>query len=142
METLTQMGIAQSVKSSVTPCTLQQLYAQMDSPQTAKICAEIAEDLEKVKRGEISRETFETLKRDKKKQLPVLTPHATFSDGLRSNKTAQPSGLSMYDIDHIPNPRLYFETKVRNRLSELGIVMATKRPPQKACASSSRCPKE
>ena len=128
MNNTTQMGFAQSVRSSVTPCTLEILYAQMDSPQTAKICAEIAEALEKVKRGEMTREAFETLKRDKKKQLPVLTPHATFADGLRSNKTAQPSGLSMYDIDHIPNPRLYFETKVRNRLSELGIVLAHKTP--------------
>ena len=118
------MGIAQSVKSSVTPCTLETLYAQMDSPQTAKICAEIAEALEKTKRGEMSREDFETLKRDKKKLLPVLTPHATFSDGQRQNKTAIPSGLSMYDIDHIQNPYQYFQSQVRNRCAELGIVVA------------------
>jgi hypothetical protein len=118
------MGIAQNVKSSVNPCTIEALYAAMDAPQTAQICAEIEDALEQVRRGEMSREDFETLKRDKKKQLPVLTPHATFSDGVRQNKTAVPSGLSMYDIDHISNPVGYFNTMVKERCAELGVVMA------------------
>ena len=120
----TAMGIAQNVKSSVIPCTLQALYEAMGAPQTAQICAEIEDALEQVRRGEMSREDFETLKRDKKKQLPVLTPHATFTDGVRQNKTAVPSGLSMYDIDHIPDPVGYFNTMVKDRLAELGVVMA------------------
>ena len=120
----TAMGIAQNVKSSVNPCTIEALYAAMDAPQTAQICAEIEDALEQVRSGEMSREDFETLKRDKKKQLPVLTPHATFSDGVRQNKTAVPSGLSMYDIDHIPNPVGYFNTMVKERCAELGVVMA------------------
>ena len=120
----TAMGIAQNVKSSVNPCTLQALYAAMDAPKTAQICAEIEDALEQVRRGEMSREDFETLKRDKKKLLPVLTPHATFTDGVRQNKTAVPSGLSMYDIDHIPDPVGYFNTMVKDRLAELGVVMA------------------
>ena len=129
METrTTMMGIAQNVKSSVNPCTLQALYAAMDAPQTAQICAEIEDALEQVRRGEMSREDFETLKRDKKKLLPVLTPHATFTDGVRQNKTAVPSGLSMYDIDHIPNPVGYFNTMVKDRCAELGIVMAHQTP--------------
>lgn len=120
----TAMGIALNVKSSVNPCTIEALYAAMDAPQTAQICAEIEDALEQVRRGEMSREDFETLKRDKKKQLPVLTPHATFTDGVRQNKTAVPSGLSMYDIDHIPNPVGYFNTMVKDRCAELGVVMA------------------
>lgn len=118
------MGIALNVKSSVNPCTLQALYAAMDSPQTAQICAEIEDALEQVRRGEMSREDFETLKRERKKLLPVLTPHATFTDGVRQNKSAVPSGLSMYDIDHISNPVGYFNTMVRDRCAELGIIMA------------------
>ena len=120
----TAMGIALNVKSSVNPCTLEALYAAMDNPAVARVCAEIEDALEQVRRGEMSREDFETLKRDKKKQLPVLTPHATFSDGVRQNKTAVPSGLSMYDIDHIPNPVGYFNTMVKDRCAELGVVMA------------------
>ncbi len=118
------MGFSPSVKSSVTPCTLENLYAAMDSETTAKICADIEDALERVKRGEMSREDFETYKRDKKQQLMVLTPHATFTDGVRQNKSAVPSGLSMYDIDHISDPRGYFNNLVKDRCAELGIVMA------------------
>ncbi len=121
---ITLMGFAQSVKSSVTPCTLENLYAAMDAEVTNHVCADIEDALEKVKRGEMSREDFETFKREKKKELMVLTPHATYSDGLRSNKSALPSGLSMYDVDHIPDPRGYFQTLVKDRCGELGIVMA------------------
>ena len=124
----TMMGFAQSVKSSVTPCTLENLYAAMDAETTAKICADIEDALEQVKRGEMCREDFETYKRDKKQQLMVLTPHATFTDGVRQNKSAVPSGLSMYDIDHISDPCGYFNTMVRERCAELGIVMAHKTP--------------
>ena len=123
-EKITQMGFAQSVKSSVTPCTLKNLYAAMDAEVTNHVCADIEDALEKVKRGEMSREDFESYKREKKKELMVLTPHATYSDGQRSNKSAQPSGLSMYDVDHIPDPRGYFQTLVKDRCGELGIVMA------------------
>ena len=123
-EMITLIGFAQSVKSSVTPCTLENLYAAMDAEVTNHVCADIEDALEKVKRGEMSREEFETFKREKKKELMVLTPHATYSDGLRSNKSALPSGLSMYDVDHIPDPRGYFQTLVKDRCGELGIVMA------------------
>ena len=126
--TTTMMGFGPSVKSSVTPCTIENLYAAMDSEMTAKICADIEDALERVKRGEMSREDFETYKRDKKQQLMVLTPHATFTDGVRQNKSAVPSGLSMYDIDHISDPCGYFNTMVRERCAELGIVMAHKTP--------------
>ena len=118
------MGFAPNVKSSVTTCTIENLYAAMDAEKTAHICAEIEDALESVKRGEMAREDFETYKRDKKKELMVLTPHATFSDGVRQNKTAVPSGLSMYDVDHIADPRGYFNTLVKDRCRELGIVMA------------------
>ena len=122
--TTTMMGFSPSVKSSVTPCTLENLYAAMDSEKTAKICADIEDALEQVKRGEMCREDFEVYKRDRKQQLMVLTPHATFTDGVRQNKSAVPSGLSMYDIDHISDPCGYFNTMVRERCAELGIVMA------------------
>ncbi len=118
------MGFAPNVKSSVTTCTIENLYAAMDAEVTNRVCAEIEDALESVKRGEMAREDFETYKRDKKKELMVLTPHATFSDGQRQNKTAVPSGLSMYDVDHIPDPRGYFNALVSDRCRELGIVMA------------------
>ena len=72
MEKITMMGFAPNVKSSVTTCTIENLYAAMDAEKTAHICAEIEDALESVKRGEMSREDFETYKRDKrtKRQCP------------------------------------------------------------------------
>ena len=45
------MGFAPNVKSSVTTCTIENLYAAMDAEKTAHICAEIEDALERVKRG-------------------------------------------------------------------------------------------
>ncbi len=99
-------GISQNVKSRlVRVCTAALFREAVDSPQTARVCAEIADALEAVKRGELSREEFETLKADRKRLLPVLTPHATFTQGRRVNTDAVPSGLCMLDVDHLPDAR-------------------------------------
>ena len=88
------------------------------------MCAEIEDALERVKRGEMSREDFETFKAEQKKRLAIFTPHATFPKGRRVNEDAVPSGLSMYDVDHIPDPRGYFQSMIGDRAGELGIVLA------------------
>ncbi|MDE6688787.1 MAG: VirE protein, partial [Prevotella sp.] len=87
-------GIALSVKSRVRECTPALLRQVLDSEQTARVCAEIADALEQVKRGEMAREDFETFKSERKRQLAILTPHATFPQGRRCNGEAVPSGLS------------------------------------------------
>ena len=117
-------GYSHSFKDRVQKCTPELFYQALDSEGTAKVCAEIADALESVKRGEMSREDFEEYKNNRKKELPVLTPHATFLFGRRKNEGATPSGLSMYDIDHIPDPKGYFRTMIAERVGELGIVLA------------------
>ena len=117
-------GYSHSFRGRVQKCTPQLFYQALDNKNTALICAEIEDALEKVKRGEMSREDFEEYKSERKKQLPVLTPHATFLFGRRKNEGATPSGLSMYDIDHIPDPKGYFRTMIAERVGELGIVLA------------------
>ena len=100
-------GIALSVRSRVRECTPALFNQVVDSEQTARACAEIEDALEKVKRGELSREDFEAFKAEQKKRLAIFTPHAMFPKGRRVNKDAVPSGLSMYDVDHIsltPSP--------------------------------------
>ena len=112
-------GYSHSFKDRVQKCTPQLLYQALDSEGTAKVCAEIADALESVKRGEMSREDFEEYKNNRKKELPVLTPHATFLFGRRKNEGATPSGLSMYDVDHIsltPNPSPKGEGSIYQRL--------------------------
>ena len=110
--------------SKVEPCTVELLNEAFDSAEVKKVCDQIAQALQRVKQGEMTRTEFENYKRAMKKKLPVLTPHAVFKNGERSNDNAIPSGLSMYDIDHIENPRGYYQSMVADRISELGIVMA------------------
>ena len=120
---LTMIGFANSVKDKVQPCTSEQLNGALDSPQVAQVCQAIAEALQKHRQGEMTEEDFEATKGRLKKQLPILTPHATFKNGRRKNDEALPSGLSMYDLDHIPNPRAKW-AEMEPRKEELGIVMA------------------
>ena len=120
-----KFGISNNVKSRVVrECTPELFRQALDSPLVARVCAEIEDALEAVRRGEMSKDDFETLKAARKKMLPVITPHATFRNGRRLNADAVPSGLSMYDVDHINDPRAYYDTKVRGREAELGIVLA------------------
>ena len=89
----------------------------------ARVCAEIADAREKKLEGALSSDEFETIKQQLKQRLPVLTPHATFRGGRRKNAEAIPSGLSMYDIDHIANPGERWE-QIAPRAEELGILLA------------------
>ena len=103
-------GIALAVRSRVRTCTPALFDQVADGEQTPRVCAEIKDALEKVRRGEMCREDFETFKAEQKKRLAIFTPHATFPKGRRVNEDAVPSGLSMYDVDHIsltpgPSPR-------------------------------------
>ena len=79
-------GIAKNVKSEVRVCTPDLLNEALDSPHVAKICAEIEDALEKCRRGEITKEEYEKLKAELKKQLPIFTFHATFKKGRRKNE--------------------------------------------------------
>ncbi len=120
-----KFGISNNIRSRVVrECTPELLKRAIDSPMVARVCAEIADALEAVRRGEMSRPDFDTLKAERKRSLPVITPHATFANGRRVNADAVPSGLVMYDVDHISNPRGYYKEKVHGREAGLGIVLA------------------
>ena len=120
-----KFGISNNIKSRVVrECTPELFHQALASPLVARVCAEIEDALEAVRRGEMSKDDFETLKAARKKMLPVLTPHATFRNGRRLNADAIPSGLSMYDVDHIPDPRGYYDDHIRGREAQLGIVLA------------------
>ena len=102
------------------------LNAAMDSQQVADTCKEIADKLQQVKEGTLTREAFEAIKAKlKAENLPVVCFHATFTDGHRCNQSAVPSGLSIYDMDHLTcDPREYYFNKVAGREVELGIDYA------------------
>ena len=105
-------GISQSVRSrGVQPCTPELFHQATRSSRVKDVCAQIEDALESRRRGEISPEDYQTMKTNLKAQLPILTPHATFKNGRRLNADAIPSGLSIYDKDHIPDPRGWWKVK-------------------------------
>ena len=116
-------GIANNVRSEVRVCTPDLFNQALDSAPIARICAEIEDALEKCRRGEITKEEYETLKAGLKKKLPIFTFHATFKNARRKNEDAVPSGLSIYDLDHIENPRGKW-AEIEARKEELGILLA------------------
>ena len=117
-----KFGISNNVKSRVVrECTPELFHQAMRSELVTEVCAEIADGLERLRRGELTKEEYDTLKSGLKKRLPIFTPHATFKNGRRLNADAIPSGLSMYDVDHLPNPRGYWEQK-RQELEARGVM--------------------
>ena len=116
-------GIAKNVKSEVRECTPELFYQAMESRVVTDVCAQIKDALEAVRRGEMSPEEFETLKGNLKKGLIIFTFHAMFKEGRRRNEDAIPSGLSIYDLDHIPNPEGRWK-EIETHKEELGIVLA------------------
>ena len=105
-------GISQSVRSrGVQPCTPELFHQATRSSRVKDVCSQIEDALESRRRGEISPEDYQTMKTNLKAQLPILTPHATFKNGRRLNADAIPSGLSIYDKDHIPDPRGWWKVK-------------------------------
>lgn len=124
----TKFSYSKSIKTpaQMQPCTPELLNAALDSQQVINTCQEIARALAEVKEGTRTREAFETLKTQlKADNLPVVCFHASFSDGYRHNQSAVPSGLSIYDVDHLGiDPRAYYFTKVAGREVELGISFA------------------
>lgn len=128
MDSRYMFSISKSVKNSneMQPCTPELLNAAMDSQQVADTCKEIADKLQQVKEGTLTREAFEAIKAKlKAENLPVVCFHATFTDGHRCNQSAVPSGLSIYDMDHLTcDPREYYFNKVAGREVELGIDYA------------------
>ena len=116
-------GIANNIRSEVRECTPDLLNQALDSTLVARTCSEIEDALEKSRKGEITQDEYETLKAQLKKRLPIITFHATFKNGRRKNDDAIPSGLSIYDLDHIPNPREKW-AEIEARKEELGILLS------------------
>ena len=105
-------GISNSVRSrAVQVCTPQLFHQATQSSVVKNTCAEIEDALESKRRGEMNQEDYDTLKTKLKAKLPILTPHATFKKGRRLNADAIPSGLSIYDKDHITDPKAWWQAK-------------------------------
>ena len=87
-----------------TPVLWSDIELAMKQPQVQNICDQI-KLLDGKNHDELAR---------LKKQLPIITPHASRfdGDGTRKSANAVPSGLVMLDIDHVEDPNDYFSTHI------------------------------
>ena len=89
----------------------------IDSPEVKNLCDRIAE-------LDPNDENYNDRKQALKRRLPIIIPHAaSFANGKRISADATPSGLAMLDVDHVDNPRDWFESIDKQLLSDNRIYL-------------------
>ena len=112
-------------------CAADDFNRIIDDTKVSDICAEIADLREQRMRGELNKEDFKKAKNAAKIKLPVFTFMSHYSNGIRKNENAVPSGLSIFDIDGMTeDPQIFFKEKIEPRIQELGIVLVHVSPSQ------------
>ena len=87
-------------KPKTVPATAEGFWKRVDSEKTGRICAELADVLEQLLRGELSKEDYKTKKAEIKQGDTFYTPHAHFNKAYKSNE-GEPvdSGKAVIDLD-------------------------------------------
>ena len=98
-------------------CTPEIWDQLIDSPEVKSICDQIAA-------LDPSTPDYNDRKQALKRRLPIIIPHAaSFRNGKRISADAIPSGLAMLDVDHVDNPREWFEAVDKQVLSDNKIYL-------------------
>lgn len=98
-------------------CTPEIWDQLIDSPEVKSICDQIAA-------LDTTTPDFNDRKQALKRRLPIIIPHAaSFRNGKRVSADAIPSGLAMLDVDHVDNPREWFEAIDKQLLSDNKIYL-------------------
>ena len=98
-------------------CTPEIWDSLIDSPAVANTCAAIAA-------LDPNAADYADRKQALKKRLPIIIPHAaSFRNGKRVSADAIPSGLAMLDVDHVDNPREWFNSIDKQLLSDNKIYL-------------------
>lgn len=98
-------------------CTPEIWDKLIDSPEVKNLCDRIAE-------LDPNDENYNDRKQALKRRLPIIIPHAaSFANGKRISADATPSGLAMLDVDHVDNPRDWFESIDKQLLSDNRIYL-------------------
>jgi len=98
-------------------CTPEIWDSLIDSPAVANTCAAIGA-------LDPNATDYADRKQALKKRLPIIIPHAaSFRNGKRISSDAIPSGLAMLDVDHVDNPRDWFDSLDKQLLSDNKIYL-------------------
>ena len=104
-------------KGTPKPCTPEIWDQLIDSPEVSNICRRIAA-------LDPSAPDYNDRKQALKRRLPIIIPHAaSFKNGKRISAEAIPSGLAMLDVDHVDNPRDWFNSLNTQLLSDNRIYL-------------------
>ena len=100
----TRICYQQSVTSGQPlPLTPEIWDSLIDSPEVSNLCRRIAA-------LDPTAPDYNDRKQALKKRLPIIIPHAaSFKNGKRISADAIPSGLAMLDVDHINQPKDWFD---------------------------------
>ena len=99
------------------PCTEDIWNELIDRPVVINTCAAIAA-------LDPQAEDYNDRKQALKRRLPIIIPHAaSFANGKRISADATPSGLAMLDVDHVEDPRAWFQTIDTQILSDNKIYL-------------------
>ena len=99
------------------PCTEDIWNEIIDRPAVKNICDQIAA-------LDPEAPDFNDRKQALKRRLPIIIPHArAFVNNKRVSADAIPSGLAMLDVDHVDNPREWFEAIDKQLLSDNKIYL-------------------
>ena len=123
---MSRIDIGQSITNpKVVPATAKGFYKAVDSAKTGRICAELEDALEQLRRGEISKDEYKTIKARWKKGCKFYTPHAHFKKGYkRRDGGPWDSGKAVIDLDGCEHFEQLYEERLKGREKELGINMA------------------
>ena len=113
-----RMCYQQSVTSGQPLPLTPEIWDQLiDSPEVSNICRRIAA-------LDPTAEDYNDRKQALKRRLPIIIPHAaSFKNGKRISADAIPSGLAMLDVDHVNNPRDWFNSLNTQLLSDNRIYL-------------------
>ena len=104
-------------KGTPKPCTPEIWDNLIDSPEVSNICRRIAA-------LDPSAPDYNDRKQALKRRLPIIIPHAaSFKNGKRVSADAVPSGLAMLDVDHVENPKEWFDSIDKQLLSDNRIYL-------------------
>lgn len=107
-------------------CTQEELEIRQASESVRENCQKATEAFEGWTEQSPDEETVK-LKQEAaeyKRMLPVVLPHAHFTDGHRCNASAEESGLMSMDFDHIRDPRAFYDEHILPHKDELHLVWA------------------